>query len=189
MNDRWLVSAAHCTVDRTLANTRVVVNTIFLLTGGYSHIPSVIRNHPNFNAVTLANDISVIQTAGPMTFNANVKAIALASGAVGGGVDATVSGWGQLSEPGPFPNTLQYFNTKTITNAVCSSQQPNIFDSSLCTFTRSGQGNCKADSGGPLTVGTNLVAVVSWGTPCGVGKPDVYVRIAYFRSWLLAQIL
>jgi len=97
INTRWVLSAAHCTVGRTTANTRVVVGTHLLNSGGLSHASSLIRNHPSYNANTLANDVSVVQTASTITYTNLVQPIALGQAVVGGGVSARLTGWGQTS--------------------------------------------------------------------------------------------
>lgn len=94
---RWVVSAAHCTIGRTTGNTFVVVGALQRLTGGVNHPTSAVVNHPNYNANTLANDISVVQTAGAIAMNANVAPIPLSRVNTGGGVAAVASGWGQTA--------------------------------------------------------------------------------------------
>lgn len=61
-----------------------------------------------------------------------------------------------------------------------------IFDSKMCTFTRSAEGTCHGDEGGALIVGGQIVGVSSWQVPCAVGHPDVYERISSFRFWILS---
>jgi trypsin len=97
INSRWALSAAHCTIGRTTANTRVVVGTHLLNSGGISHTTSAIVNHPSYNANTLANDISVVQTAAAIGFTNLAQPMGLASAFTGGGITATASGWGQTS--------------------------------------------------------------------------------------------
>lgn len=96
INNRWIVSAAHCTAGRVPAGVRIRVGSIQRTVGGILHQAVAIRNHPNFNDKTLANDICTIQTAAIIGFNANVKPIALGSAHVGVAA-ARVSGWGQTS--------------------------------------------------------------------------------------------
>nr|CAD7461459.1 unnamed protein product [Timema tahoe] len=46
--------------------------------------------------------------------------------------------------------------------------------------TEAGQG----DSGGPLVFGGRVIGIVSWGDPCALGVPDVYVRVSEFIDWI-----
>lgn len=81
-------------------------------------------------------------------------------------------------------------NTQTLTNQDCKSRHTagnanSVHDSSICTFTRFGQGTCMGDSGGPLISGGQQIGIVSWGIPCGQGRPDVYTRVFSHRNWIL----
>lgn len=96
-NPTWIVSAAHCTIGRTTANTNVVVGAHNRLTGGVNHPTAQIVNHPNYNANTLANDISVVSTANQIVFTDTVRSIALGTAHIAGGIPAIASGWGQTS--------------------------------------------------------------------------------------------
>jgi trypsin len=97
INTRWVLTAAHCTAGRPTSDTRVVVGAFLLNAGGVSHTTSTIVNHENFDAETIANDISVVQTVTAMVFNNLAQPIALASTFTDGGIITTVTGWGQTS--------------------------------------------------------------------------------------------
>ena len=96
VNDRWVVSAAHCTIERTPSNTRVRVGSNSISSGGVFHTISEIRNHPGYNSNTVTNDICTIQTKETISFNKNVRAISLACSYIGE-ENAQVSGWGKTS--------------------------------------------------------------------------------------------
>lgn len=47
----------------------------------------------------------------------------------------------------------------------------------------------QGDSGGPLVEeGAEQVGVVSWGVPCGKGKPDVFTRIYPYLNWIRSNM-
>lgn len=96
-NNRWIVSAAHCTIGRGTANTVIVVGALDRQVGGTRYETNAIVNHPEYNANTLANDISAIQTRDQIQFDATVQPIALSTVNTPGGVAAIASGWGQTS--------------------------------------------------------------------------------------------
>lgn len=96
INNRWVLSAAHCTIGRTLANTVVVLGSLFTQSGGIAHQSSAIINHPQYNANLISNDVSVVQTATTITFTAAVQPIEMGSAFVGV-QSAVASGWGQTS--------------------------------------------------------------------------------------------
>lgn len=80
-----------------------------------------------------------------------------------------------------------------MTNAACRTAHTTgnaafVFDSTLCSFTQTGQGICFGDSGGPLTSGGNVIGIASWVIPCAVGRPDAWARMSSFRPWVLSVI-
>lgn len=190
IHNRWILSAAHCTIGRTTANTRVVVGTASR-TAGTLLTTSAVVNHAGYNANTLANDISLVQTAPTMTMSASVGVATVPSAFFGSGA-AVVSGWGQTSHPGSAAANLMAINTNVITLADCRARhtvgnRASVFDNTICTFTGAGQGTCMGDSGGPLMQsGTrNVIGAVSWGIACAQGVPDVYARVSSHRAWIV----
>lgn len=184
---RWIVSAAHCTVGRTPASTRAVVGVISRTTGTLLTISRII-NHPSYNGNTLSNDISVLETSVAVGTTANVAPGVLGTAFVGTG-SAIASGWGQTSHPGSAAANLQWATLTVLTNADCRNRHSTanaarVFDNTICTFTRAGQGTCMGDSGGPLAQGNTIIGAVSWGIACAQGLPDVYARISSHRAWI-----
>lgn len=96
INNEWVLSAAHCTISRTAATTRVVVGTHLRLSGGVMHEVQTLINHAQYNSNTLENDICLLRTSTPMTFNAQTAAIPITTAYVSSGA-GVVSGWGQTS--------------------------------------------------------------------------------------------
>ncbi|XP_070508020.1 chymotrypsin-2-like isoform X2 [Chironomus tepperi] len=194
ISNRWLGSAAHCTAPRTIGNTRAVVGAIHRSTGGVTHNLARFINHPNYQAQTLENDVSLIQTMNSIVFNNMVAPVALGSTFIGGGANAVATGFGQTGRNGPSSTGLLWVGLRTITNDECrrkfsSANAQRILDSIICTFTRVGQGTCMGDSGGPLVSNGNVIGIVSWGIPCASGSPDVYTRVSSYRAWMMSQML
>jgi len=141
INNRWALSAAHCTIGRAQNAVNVVVGTVLLNSGGIAHRSSRIINHPSYNSAQISNDISVVQTESVIAFTANVQPIALASVATGA-QPAVFTGWGGTAVTGgPAPNQLQIMNTQILTNADCRSRHTAanaafVFDHKICSFTQ-----------------------------------------------------
>jgi len=189
VNNRWVISAAHCTVGRTTGNTAIVLGAVSRTTGGSAFAVTRIANHGSYNSGTLANDISMLQTTATVATTATIAPAALASAFTGGGVSAVASGWGQTSHPGSAAANLQFVSLSTLTNADCRNRHSagnaaRVHDNTICTFTRAGQGTCMGDSGGPLAVGNTVIGAVSWGIACAQGFPDVYARVSTHRAWI-----
>lgn len=193
INLRWVLSAAHCLVDRAVNSITVMVGSNTLDAGGAFHQASLIRVHPSYNRVTFVNDVALLQIQGQFIWTARVQPVALGTIVVGGGINAVFSGWGHTDQNASRPNHLQVVTLQTITNAVCRSrmrpgEEHFVVDSKICTFTRVGQGTCPGDSGGPLVQGNTQIGILSWGVlPCGGGFPDGFDRVSSFRAWILAN--
>lgn len=188
INTRWVGTAAHCTINRTPANTVTVVAAHHRSVGGTTYATARIINHENYTPATIANDISVVQTTEDIVFTIGVGPIAVGSETIFGG-SARASGWGQTSHPGSGAVHLQYVDVDVMTNADCIARHSvangnRIFDTTLCTTSPSGIGMCMGDSGGPLTQNNAVIGAVSWGIACAQGFPDQFVRISSFASWI-----
>lgn len=46
----------------------------------------------------------------------------------------------------------------------------------------------QGDSGGPMTVGSTVYGVTSWGVNgCGTNFPSVYAKVGPFQSWVCGE--
>lgn len=145
-----------------------LAGTNLLNSGGSSHRGDLVRNHPSYNANTLANDVAVIRVQTPFVWSARIASVVLSAVTTGGNVQATLTGWGQTTEPGSFPNHLQIIQLRTLTNVECrgqfsASNANMVFDHKICTVGPIGEGACRGDSGGPLVFNNAQIGIVSWG--------------------------
>ncbi|XP_055705677.1 chymotrypsin-2-like [Phlebotomus papatasi] len=191
VNNRWVVSAAHCTINRSAGNTWIVVGALQLNSGGRNVFTNSIVNHPNYNGNNFNNDVSVLQSRDSIGTSNTVRPMTVGSSFVGGGLQATVAGWGRTAANAPLANTLQWLNTQTLSIAECRSRIPNhiqVFDTTICGFTRSGQGTCNGDSGSAVFIGNTAIGIVSWGiVPCASGWPDNFARVSSHRNWIVSH--
>ncbi|XP_058836021.1 chymotrypsin-2-like [Topomyia yanbarensis] len=192
VNNNWAMSAAHCTVGRTTANTIVVAGSLLLNSGGSSHPSQSIVNHPGYSSLTLANDISLVRVASPFVFSATIGAVALETDFINSASGAQASGWGQTTHPGSIPNHLQWVNVDIITLAECRSRHnavnaARVHDNTICSSSPVGTGMCMGDSGGPLSHNGRQQGIVSWGIACAQGFPDVFARVSSHFDWVMAN--
>lgn len=105
----------------------------------------------------------------------------------GPGSPVDISGWGDTSEFGGTPGTLQAATVNVIDDGTCGSDYGGDFDPStmVCAgFQSGGVDTCAGDSGGPLEApipsgGYRLVGITSWGEGCAEpGFPGIYTRVA-----------
>jgi trypsin len=140
------------------------------------------------------SSISLVYSATVISFTTNIQTVALSANIIGSNVSTQISGWGSSAQTGGVPaNNLARLTLNTITNAECRSRHNEvdarrIFDGKICTHTQAAQGTCFGDEGGALISGGSVIGVASWQTPCGVGRPDVYERIADKRLWITSII-
>ena len=159
--------------------------------------------HPDFDAVTLENDIALLELVTPLDLSTDTaRAIDLmtprsaARGLQDAGVQARISGWGNLYSSGSnFPSRLQQATVPILANDDPLIFWPDEYANPLTLFAGyvdGGSDTCEGDSGGPLVVpdeaaaeGFRLAGVTSWGGRCGTpGYPGGYTKISRFESWI-----
>ncbi|CAG7667387.1 unnamed protein product, partial [Allacma fusca] len=158
--------------------------------------------HPSYNFFTYEHDLALIKLESPVILSPHIIPICLP-----GNDDllinenATVSGWGRLSEGGQLPNFLQHVTVPILSNSKCrelfkkSGRQEHIPDIFVCAgYEHGGKDSCQGDSGGPLQVrGSDnrwfLAGIISWGIGCAEpNMPGVCTRISKFTSWILKHV-
>ncbi|KAI4469728.1 polyserase-related [Holotrichia oblita] len=190
INADYVLTAAHCIVGRTTANTQVVAGTNTLNAGGVTIGSSSLIAHANYNSATIQNDVALIRVASPIQFTNVISTISLNTADVGA-ADAILIGWGRTVTGGPLPNNLQRLDTRTITHAQCQQTWGSqVQTNQICALTVAGQGACNGDSGGPLILTSNglHIGIVSFGVACAQGFPDVYTRTSAFNSWIQSNM-
>ncbi len=206
VNDRYVVTAAHCVQGRTAENLRVAVGvTEQTQVGTNGQLVDVRRivTHPNYNSNTSDNDIAIIELANPINFNANAQPIRIINNAnrnlINLGQQTIVSGWGWTT-PGQSsaPNHLRAVTVPIISNNEASRQLGRALTNNMIATSYVGnrQGPCHGDSGGPLTREDGrgipyLIGAVSWGRPgCpeGQNSPSVYTSVINYQNWIYDNI-
>ncbi|XP_055622122.1 chymotrypsin-1-like [Toxorhynchites rutilus septentrionalis] len=192
ISDRWVLTAAHCTYGRTPQSTFVVVGVLLLSEGIRYDLEDIIQ-HRFYNPRRMENDISLLHVASQIVFTSKVGQIPLGSEFIQQPLTAQASGWGQTSHPGSLAGHLQFVNVTIISLDECRERQvfgndAFVHENTICTSSPQGIGMCMGDSGGPLISEGQLQGVVSWGTPCALGIPDVFSRVSSHRSWILETI-
>lgn len=187
LSDRWIVTAAHCSVSPS--HSRIIVGTNNWHAGDEYEVEKVVE-HRYDEEGNRENDIALVKAKKPIQFSDRVKPIKIRSEYVGSGEEAVVSGWGRYNMTHS-SESMNFIALKTISNEECKklSKFPDmIYATSLCTFTKADEGVCFGDSGGPLVVDGELVGLVSWGQACALGYPDVYTRVSEYREWVREEM-
>ncbi|XP_041974234.1 chymotrypsin-2-like [Aricia agestis] len=187
ISERWVLTAAHCTVGQSKLTMKVVVGTNSLVRGGDTYRVEKIWVHEAYDPYNIVNDISLVKLAQDIKMGSKVQAIGLPENDTAGGADLVLTGWGRISYPGSLPDQLQTINLTALSVDECQqiySHMASVMDSQVCSLTKEGEGACHGDSGGPLVEGDSVVGIVSWGIPCAKGFPDVYTRVYSFLDWI-----
>jgi secreted trypsin-like serine protease len=193
---REVLTAAHCvSPDRSVRPRKraldVVAGRLRLKGGGPTRVHVVsVRVHPGFNAESLANDLALLELAGPVTGAARLDDGTVAE--VGSGAFAL--GWGSTTAAasGDFPDALRQTAIDVEPDAACGQVYGAGYDAvtMLCAgVPQGGRDTCQGDSGGPLVAGAPgsgiVIGITSFGGTCGQpGAPGAYVRAAVAAAWL-----
>ncbi|KAL5284035.1 hypothetical protein ACFFRR_006356 [Megaselia abdita] len=200
INKYWILTAGHCVCRKSKDAFFIRVGSISINGASGVYIqPDRIICHPEYSNRTGTNDIALVKTAIPMQFNDHIKAIPIESTKkLNPNEKMMLTGWGLTSHPnGKLPNNLQLVHLSYISSNECRQEllkagkeiaKFEINESHICTKGSKGVGACMGDSGGPLVYDGVLFGVVSWGIPCARGRPDVYTRVQYFKSFIQREI-
>ncbi|XP_063991958.1 chymotrypsin-2-like [Diachasmimorpha longicaudata] len=185
IDERWVLTAAHCIVSKSASSIRVVVGTNRLSKGGTKYDVDMLIPNKDYDAGKFANDIGLVRLATRMRFNEKVAPIpSPTSDFEQVDYPAVISGWGSTRLGSTLPDKLQELDLVIIDQDKCKAVHSMVTHGHICTFTKVGEGACHGDSGGPLTSDGVLVGLVSFGYPCARGFPDVFTRVWTFMDWV-----
>ncbi|XP_022257487.1 serine proteinase stubble-like, partial [Limulus polyphemus] len=207
LNSEWIATAGHCVDDLLLSQIRIRVGEYDFssVREPYPYIERGVKKkvvHPSYNFFTYENDLALVKLEEPVEFRPHIAPICLPpddDNLIGR--NATITGWGRLSEGGVLPSMLQEVQIPIVSNTKCKNMflaagrneyLPNIF---MCAgFEDGGRDSCQGDSGGPMQIQGEdgrwfLAGIISWGIGCGEPNlPGVSTRISKFKDWILENI-
>ncbi|XP_055843844.1 collagenase-like [Episyrphus balteatus] len=193
----WVLTAGHCTYQ--LKSIFLIFGTNNLKTYSVSMISTQFYLHPDYDPLTLNNDVSLIKLPSLLTFSDAIKPIQLVPQSDENesfvGTTALIAGHGytddlDLEQSDPLLAALVVI----IDNKSCAPTYSEgvVIQSTMCAKGRSGnQSICSGDSGGPLVtmdsddtfiqIGINSFVVED---SCTEGYPSGYARLTSFLSFI-----
>uniref|UniRef100_A0ABD2XM09 Peptidase S1 domain-containing protein n=2 Tax=Trichogramma kaykai TaxID=54128 RepID=A0ABD2XM09_9HYME len=207
INERFVLTAAHCINDVEPESLEVVVGTNQLGDNDNAKVYGVAKliGHPQYrkkigsDSSSMKNDIGLILLKEKITFDDRTQPVRLAPGhlQITTGMNATVTGWGwdvhNIFDTGVQKN-LKMLSMRIADKEKCKKawydQSKKYLDAGLICVTTDFhglEGHCYGDSGGPLvTDDGQQVGVVSMGYECGLADtfPDVYTSVPYYADWI-----
>ncbi|CAG9796397.1 unnamed protein product [Diatraea saccharalis] len=196
LNNRAVLTAAHCTIGDQPFRWRCRVGSTFPNIGGVVHLTSHVINHPQYSSVTYEHDISIIRTSTNIGFT-NVIQQARIPGTnynLGDNEVVWATGYGRLYSGGPLPEQLRHVQIWTVNQAVCGARyaelNATVTDNMFCAgwLDVGGRDTCQGDSGGPIYHNGVVVGVCSWAQGCAEARyPGVNTRVSRYTQWILAN--
>lgn len=199
LNNRWILTAAHCLKTTAAESIEVLVGTQTLVSGGSRIKVEKIIIHPDYRSNTKDSDIALVK----LTSFVQIPRIEIINPSdelnySPAGAAVTVVGWGRtLSDTADdLPKELREVTVPLVESKTCYDRYKkagiDISDNMLCAgFKVGGKDSCGGDSGGPLIVKSDVdnkvfqVGIVSWGIGCA--QPEnygVYTRVSKFYNWI-----
>jgi secreted trypsin-like serine protease len=185
-----VLTAAHCNCTAFDPNFGIVVKIGGIDRSGIGAIDSIrafaCYPHPQFNNITLNNDIMLIvletsSKAPTVTLNTD-KTIPKTDELV------TVIGYGLSisGDPKSFQDFLKAVTVKVEPDETCDVVYQNFVpEEEICTFGDGIYAACNGDSGGPLLTANNVqIGIVSYSRGDCESLPTVYTEVAEYAEWI-----
>ncbi|XP_059477126.1 brachyurin-like [Neocloeon triangulifer] len=196
ISNQWVLTAAHCVINCTtfiisIGGIQRSVNE----TGEYIAETNVSIAHPQYNSITLQNDIACIKLLRPVTLSQTIQVIKIPSVNLANqsfvNQNVTASGYGLTSTRGNASDFLMRVGLVVGNNTVAAGVfgVEKVTSKIICTVADPVKATCNGDSGGPLTalIGNVLyqIGIVSFGASISCNNyPSCFTRVTSFLGWL-----
>ncbi|XP_053155767.1 mast cell protease 1A-like [Hemicordylus capensis] len=178
---QWVITAAHCISEITVilgAHNVYQIEESQQVLGVESYFI-----HPEFDRLTVANDILLLKLTAKATLNKYVQVVPLpkSTSDLPTGTPCSLAGWGLIDED-QATEKLYEANITIYSRKKCMTIYSNLDDGMICAGSdHQLRDTSQGDSGGPMVCGGVVHGIVSFGydTP-----PGVYARVAHYLPWI-----
>jgi len=185
----WVLTAAHCVHGLSTNDIQIAVGAydLNIFSGSRTPVKKIVV-HPQYNSLSLHNDIALIE----LSYPSSVQKISLYSGQSNDdtpssllGTIVTVLGWGlaDTATTWYYPAKLRQVNLPVVADSYCNDiYTVDVITSEFCAGYYEGKDACEGDSGGPAVLQVDgkwvHAGIVSAGAPCQdyYGWYGVYTR-------------
>lgn len=197
ISNKWVLTAAHCWYNfNTETPHEIDPDGDRIALGAYnlnqqtSYMLKSVVIHPDFDHVSLDNDIAIIELE---TTVDNIKPVILdRSSPLEAGLESWTAGWGTMtSNELDFPDDLMEVMLPIVSQTACvTAYSDSITNNMFCAGYLDGtKDTCQGDSGGPLISDSNghweQAGIVSFGEGCAEsGYPGVYSKVQNYIPWI-----
>lgn len=201
ISDRYVLTAAHCVVGKTVSDFEVLLNAYDLnqLASATRVKVKQIYLHADYqkNQGSSPHDIAVLELIKSVAVEtAELDDQADINGLIAGS-DMTTIGFGYRQFDGKngydSPTVLHQVHLPFVPMDQCKkahSSFEKLGEGVFCAG-ETGKDTCQGDSGGPIfshgNSGQKLAGIVSWGVKCGV-NPGVYTKVSHYHGWIQDHI-
>lgn len=195
IHQQFVLTAGHCLSSLKPRDIKISVGTNDLSNGSIYYQPDKFIAHNRYFKPTYHNDIGLVRLSRKVEFNDKVRLIEFSKNEIPLNSTLTLTGFGKLGVNKTSSDKLQKLDLNVIKNDDCNKSYKKYAPESVtigaghvCTFNKKTEGACGGDSGSPLTLDHQLVALVNAGIPCAEGFPDIHARVSYFHDWIRSMI-
>ena len=198
IDDRWIVTAAHCVAGENVNFVRAITGITDLSNAVETASNAVpiekVIQHERYNSWTVENDIALLKTKSSIRQSTKEfsNTICLPSSGQQFNGLGHITGFGTTREGGSTSRQLLAAQLDIMPDTVCKSAYAYEFKAPamLCAGVMTGgRDSCQGDSGGPLAVrtesGYTLAGITSFGRGCArANTPGVYTRVSHYVDWI-----
>ncbi|KAM9111808.1 mast cell protease 1A-like [Pangshura tecta] len=177
----WVMTAAHCMGDITVI---LGAHNIYEPEESQQMLGvETYYKHPEYNSISVANDILLLKLTAKAKLNKYVQVIPLpkSSSDIPTDTKCSIAGWGLIDKERV---TAKLFETNVTiySRRKCLNIYPQLNDGMLCAGSfHQLKDSSQGDSGGPMICNGVVQGIVSFGNSF---PPGVYTRIANYLPWI-----